>query len=349
MKDNILDLDAESLFSLADIIDGYCAKQREIINVYYAQIMALESEWRDDETFGGIANEVVKLRTELTKVLDEIYYTYPKYFRQKAQSILERPVFNSGEASEIRVVEEIRVPRTDAIFIPTPVSNSSCDYVDFGKINTAKTTVNSTNTSSKHITDNEYIKTTFNVEGVSNQLMSKLQTSFAAAPQILMQGVYNTTNHLAFTKSHNGSFYAPCGIDNQSLKSVIAVDYNSSTCDKDIISLVGQHVFYWSNDNNYYAMLDALAVEGNNELYKEDKEYVKYLQTFKEGVFVPENQSDKRLYTKKYSTASRFFVECFEAYVNKDTKKIEELKKFFPESFNIFLSIIKNEDENITV
>ena len=45
-------LDADLLFNIADIIEVYCAKQREVVNVYHAQIMALESEWRDDETFG---------------------------------------------------------------------------------------------------------------------------------------------------------------------------------------------------------------------------------------------------------------------------------------------------------
>ena len=80
-----LTLDAESLFAIADVIDGYCAKQRETINVYYAQIMALESEWRDDETFGAIAEEIRTLKNQVLSVLEEIYSTYPKYFRNKAQ------------------------------------------------------------------------------------------------------------------------------------------------------------------------------------------------------------------------------------------------------------------------
>lgn len=105
-----LTLDAEALFAIADIIDGYCAKQRETINVYYAQIMALESEWRDDETFGGIAEELRKLKINAVAVLDEVYNTYPKYFRRKAQHILERPVMNGGSLDSIRVSEELRVP-----------------------------------------------------------------------------------------------------------------------------------------------------------------------------------------------------------------------------------------------
>lgn len=94
-----LTLDAETLFAIADVIDGYCAKQRETVNVYYAQIMALESEWRDDETFGGIAEEIRALKNKAVEALDEIYNTYPKYFRNKAREIMERPVFESASSN----------------------------------------------------------------------------------------------------------------------------------------------------------------------------------------------------------------------------------------------------------
>lgn len=88
-------LDSESLFNIADIIDAYCAKQREVVNVYYAQIMALESEWRDDDTFGAMVEELNVLRTEAIAILEEVYATYPKYFRARAQRILERPIYRS--------------------------------------------------------------------------------------------------------------------------------------------------------------------------------------------------------------------------------------------------------------
>ena len=87
-------LDAESLLNIADIIDGYCAKQREVVNVYHAQIMALESEWRDDETFGTMVEELNALRTQALEILDEVYETYPKYFRDRAQQIMERPIYH---------------------------------------------------------------------------------------------------------------------------------------------------------------------------------------------------------------------------------------------------------------
>lgn len=94
-------LNAESLFNIADIIDGYCAKQREVVNVYHAQIMALEAEWRDDETFGTMVQELNALKTQAITILDEVYETYPKYFRKRAQQILERPIYHSDSTTVV--------------------------------------------------------------------------------------------------------------------------------------------------------------------------------------------------------------------------------------------------------
>lgn len=96
--DNLI-LDADSLFAIADVISGYCAQQRETLNVYYAQIKALESEWRDDETFGAIVYEIYKLKTNAIVALDEIKEMYPKYFREKARLILSRPTMQATSGS----------------------------------------------------------------------------------------------------------------------------------------------------------------------------------------------------------------------------------------------------------
>lgn len=96
--DNLI-LDADSLFAIADVISGYCAQQRETLNVYYAQIKALESEWRDDETFGAIVYEIYKLKTNAIVALDEIKEMYPKYFREKARLILSRPTMQTTSGS----------------------------------------------------------------------------------------------------------------------------------------------------------------------------------------------------------------------------------------------------------
>lgn len=87
-------LDAESLFNIADIIDAYCAKQREVVNVYYDQIMALESEWRDDETFGAMVDELKALRAQVMEIIDEVCGIYSNYFRKRAQQIIERPIYH---------------------------------------------------------------------------------------------------------------------------------------------------------------------------------------------------------------------------------------------------------------
>lgn len=90
-------LDADLLYHVADVIGGYCAKQREVVNVYYAQIMALESEWRDDETFGSLVEELTDLKAKALDAIEEVYGLYPKYFRKRAQEVFERPVYNSGD------------------------------------------------------------------------------------------------------------------------------------------------------------------------------------------------------------------------------------------------------------
>lgn len=106
-------LDAESLFNIADIIDGYCARQREVVNVYHAQILALESEWQDDETFGSLVGELNLLRAQALNLIDEIYETYPKYFRQRAQRVLERTL-NINEGTPV--------------YIPIPTTGRSTEY-----------------------------------------------------------------------------------------------------------------------------------------------------------------------------------------------------------------------------
>ncbi len=120
-----LTLDADSLFTIADVIEGYCAKQSETINVYYAQIMALEPEWRDDETFGEVAEEIRTLKNKVLSILKEIHSTYPQYFRSKAQQILERPVMNTESSGPIKDIKGLGVP-------------SNNDYTTYGQTYTGR-------------------------------------------------------------------------------------------------------------------------------------------------------------------------------------------------------------------
>lgn len=345
-----LTVDAEALFSTAEVIASYCAKQRETINVYYAQILALESEWQDDKTFGSIVEEITKLRNQTLTIIDEIYNTYPKYFRQRAQMILERPIMNGGGTSTVRVVEEIRVPHIDTPYYSsyTPHhANSSFNGDAFRA--TPHTTSNSHGYSSKgYYADRGFIRDTFNVSGCTPTLMSELQTSFAKAPQNLVEGVYRTTTHLAFAESKSGSYYAPCGIRSEAQKSTIVVDYHSSTLQNDLVSLVGQHLFYWADDEDYYNMLDSLKEEGNNVALQDDLKYRAYLDTFKKGVYIPDEQNDDKLSSKKYSTAARFFTECFIAYATQDEETLADLQKYFGKSYDNFLAILNKESDALT-
>lgn len=182
-----LTLDAEALFAIADVIDSYCAKQRETINVYYAQIMALEYEWRDDETFGAITEEIKILKSQVLVILDEIYSIYPKYFRNKAQQILERPIINSGSSETIRGVSEARVPLNSGRTDYGRAYSGQSDRVAFrGRLNTDSGVSNfQPNTASSNVTNSPNIP------------MGKIPNSFAKTQQVWYQDnpYVKTFNH----------------------------------------------------------------------------------------------------------------------------------------------------------
>ena len=362
--DNLL-LDAEILFSTADIVDNYCAKQRETINMYYAQIMALESEWEDDETFGGIVEEIRRLRSQILAIIEQVYTTYPKYFRERAQQIIARPKFDEDGATPIKVIEEVRVPSPNSQYYRdysrgsygggyyggSLHTSSSMGYKSGASHSAAPHSTYSTpvtHSSPSATTDRGYIKDTFAVAGNTPKLNSVLQSSFSSAPQSLMEGVYRTTDRLEFEDSTKGSYYAPCGIHPGARKSVICIDYDSPTLSNDVVSLVGQHLFYYADDSDYYDITKALKEEGNNTSLADNSRYQEYLNAFRGGVYIPEGQDDERLSKKAYKQAARFFVECFEANVNQDDETMAEIKKLFPRSYAVAMSIIEKQTDTLT-
>ncbi len=78
--------------------------------------MVLESEWRDDETFGSIVEELNSLKTQALDLIEEIYETYPKYFRKRAQQILERPIYRN---------ETVIMPNYNSSINSRPVTTNS--------------------------------------------------------------------------------------------------------------------------------------------------------------------------------------------------------------------------------
>ena len=153
---------------------------------------------------------------------------------------------------------------------------------------------------------------------------------------------------LEFGDSTKGSYYAPCGTHPGASKSAICIDYNSPTLSSDIVSLVGQHVFYHADDGDYEDIKQALKKEGNNALLADNPKYQEYLNTFREGVYIPEGQDDERLSEKGYKKAARFFVECFVANVNQDESTKAELKKLFPKSYAVAMNIIEKQTDTLT-
>ena len=83
--------DPEVLFATADIIDGYCNRQKTIMEEYLSNTMALSSEWTDDKTLGPLLEEIKSMKNSVVSIMDEIRGKYPAFFRAKAQEIIDRP------------------------------------------------------------------------------------------------------------------------------------------------------------------------------------------------------------------------------------------------------------------
>ena len=88
-----LKLYPDELRAIADIIEGYCRRQSEVMNEYKSNIDALSNEWKDEQTLGSLIAEINMLKNQVTKIMDEIQTHYPAYFRQKAIIIETRPTF----------------------------------------------------------------------------------------------------------------------------------------------------------------------------------------------------------------------------------------------------------------
>lgn len=351
-----LDLDAEALLTVSDLIVQYCAGQREAMNVYCSSISALESEWQDDKTFGSMFEKIKLMRSQVVACMDEIEQTYPKYFRAKAQQIMERPEFSDGRNADFKVVEELRVPPQTTTYTPTYTYSTGFNTIDATsgvshsdiKAEYSKIGQQTKEFLSGNIATSQYIDKTFNVLGNDSRISSVLKTSFANAPENLMAGVYRTTDRLEFTTSSNGCSFMPCGATRTAGKSVIAVDLNSKSLLSDIVFSVGRHVFYQADNDEYYELLDALKEEGNNKEFESSLEYQAYLKSFKENTPISEKYGDERTSKKAYNTASGFFQQCFYACAKKDFATIAKMEKYFPKSFSVAIRIMDKQSDALT-
>ena len=87
------DLVPAVLESTAAIVEGYCNRQKSIMDDYLSSTSSLSSDWTDDQTLGPLLEEIKRMRNNVTTLMDEIRATYPRYFRDKAEQIRNRTKF----------------------------------------------------------------------------------------------------------------------------------------------------------------------------------------------------------------------------------------------------------------
>lgn len=89
-------LDPNALAELARIIEEYCDKQSEILEEYQSNMLSLESEWDDDQTFGEMLREILSLKQQIQQMLGQFKGFYPQFFRERAEKIAGRPIFTGA-------------------------------------------------------------------------------------------------------------------------------------------------------------------------------------------------------------------------------------------------------------
>lgn len=90
---DVLDLDPSVLDATATIVESYCNRQKSVMDDYLSSTSSLSSEWTDDQTLGTLLEEIKRMRNNVITLMDEIMATYPRYFKDKAEQIRNRPKF----------------------------------------------------------------------------------------------------------------------------------------------------------------------------------------------------------------------------------------------------------------
>ena len=92
-------LNSETLRVTADIINNYAERQKEVMDKFLRNVSNLGGEWRDDETFYSLIQEIMKLKSDIYVKMD-VVNVYANIFRQRAEAIEQRPKFGqSGSVS----------------------------------------------------------------------------------------------------------------------------------------------------------------------------------------------------------------------------------------------------------
>lgn len=326
MADNMT-LDANELRTVADEISGYCARQREILNVYYAQMMALEDSWKDDKTFGTVIEEIRLLRSSVTSIIDTVNNTYPKYFRKKADNIDNRPTFNNQTIHTTRIIEEVRVPYTStSYYTPSPVSHINPQLF--------ATPSNATYTPSYSACPTTHYRDTID---------SAIRDTYSSAPDTIKDSFRRNVGDLSICASKEGGcYYDPCSVSNPTQHSKIAaIDLKTNNISEQLATVVSQHLFYNCGKENNNLLINSIAKESK---YATTEEAQNIVARLKQSINIPEGQTeDEYLHSNEYAVGSNFFTLCYKSYLTKDREMVELIDKYFPNSVAIFKELIKND------
>lgn len=87
---DILSFDDVACDRVANLIEGYCESQNGVLETFLKTVYSFEAEWTDDKTFDPLIQEVQGLYDYICKLMDSIYGTCPKKFRDRAELIRRR-------------------------------------------------------------------------------------------------------------------------------------------------------------------------------------------------------------------------------------------------------------------
>ncbi len=341
-----LKLDAEELRVIADEISGYCSNQREILNVYYAQMMALEDSWKDDKTFGSVIEEIRLLKSNAIAIIEAINNTYPKYFRKKADEIDNRPSFDNRTIHTTRIVEEVHVPRTSGEYYSRASSHIAPQVLATPSYPTTSYAGEGASGSGSRTRD------TYSSDHKIDYVNTRLQSAFSNSPASIRANLQSNIGNLTIKPSKNGEcYYDPCMIGKSgAIGCVGVVDFDASNCLEQLIEVVGHHTFYNLQKENQNQMINTVAREfaANKESQKIAEFRVKMEQRINK-VYRPSEQDRDDLDSKEYKNATNLFAMCYKTYALKDEETLKILQEYFPDSLDLFKYIIKNDGalENI--
>ena len=66
---DVLDLDPAVLESTAAIVEGYCNRQKSIMDDYLSSTSSLSSDWTDDQTLGPLLEEIKRMKNNVTTLM----------------------------------------------------------------------------------------------------------------------------------------------------------------------------------------------------------------------------------------------------------------------------------------